>query len=70
MNNPFPEIVIKKILFLHGFTSGGDCEIAHALSDALQGDVEVMSPDLPLRPVEVLEHIRHLCTTEQPDLII
>lgn len=70
MNNPFPDIAIKKILFLHGFTSGGDCEIAHALSDALQGDVEVMSPDLPLRPVEALEHIRHLCTTEQPDLIV
>ena len=38
----------KKILFLHGFTSGGDCEISHTLMDALQGEVEVVSPDLPL----------------------
>ena len=29
----------KKILFLHGFTSGGDCEISRTLMDALQGDV-------------------------------
>lgn len=70
MNNPFPNIAIKKILFLHGFTSGGDCEIAHALIDALQGEVEVVSPDLPLHPTDALELVRHLCTTERPDLIV
>ena len=33
---PFSKIKpIKKILFLHGFTSGGDCEIARTLSDFL-----------------------------------
>lgn len=70
MNNPFPNIAIKKILFLHGFTSGGDCEIAHALIDALQGEVEVVSPDLPLHPTDALELVRHLCTTERLDLIV
>lgn len=60
----------KKILFLHGFTSGGDCEIAHTLVDALQGEVEVVSPDLPLPPTDALELVRHLCATEDPDLIV
>ena len=36
MEKPFSKIKpIKKILFLHGFTSGGDCEIARTLSDFL-----------------------------------
>ena len=70
MNNPFPNISIKKILFLHGFTSGGNCDIAHTLIDALQGEVEVVSPDLPLHPTDALEFVRHLCVTEKPDLIV
>ena len=68
--NPFPQIPIKKILFLHGFTSGGNCEIAHTLKESLQNDVEVVSPDLPLHPAEALELVRHLCAAEQPDLIV
>ena len=36
MEKPFSKIKpIKQILFLHGFTSGGDCEIARTLSDFL-----------------------------------
>lgn len=32
--------------------------------------VEVVSPDLPLHPTDALELVRHLCTTERPDLIV
>lgn len=38
--------------------------------DALQGEVEVVSPDLPLHPTGALELVRHLCALERPDLIV
>ena len=39
MEKPFSKIKpIKKILFLHGFTSGGDCEIARTLSEVIERD--------------------------------
>lgn len=35
------------ILFLHGFTSSGVCEIAQTLRSELSGVFEVVAPDLP-----------------------
>ncbi len=59
-----------KILFLHGFTSSGACEIAETLKAALEGRTEVVSPDLPLHPGEAMEMLRDMCEDEQFDLIV
>ncbi len=36
---------MKKVLFLHGFTSSGECEIARTLRSELEGVAEVVAPD-------------------------
>ncbi len=61
---------IKKILFLHGFTSGGQCEIAHTLREELAGTADIISPDLPLSPISALSIIRLICKRKCPDLIV
>lgn len=44
--------------------------MAIALKDALKGEVEVLTPDLPLHPLEALAFIRELCEREHPDMLI
>lgn len=61
---------MKKILFLHGFTSSGSCEIALTLRDCLDGTAEIITPDLPLHPAEALTLVRDICDSDKPDLII
>lgn len=60
----------KKILFLHGFYAGGRCVAAQTLREAMAGKAEVLTPDLPTRPGEVIEQIRALCDREKPDLLV
>lgn len=61
---------MKKILFLHGFTSGGNCEIANTLETELEGIAEIVAPDLPLHPYTALDMLKDLCEQEQFDLIV
>lgn len=61
---------IKRVLFLHGFTSGGLCEIAHTLKEELADTADVISPDLPPSPKAALSIIRSICSREYPDLIV
>lgn len=61
---------MKKILFLHGFTSSGACEIANTLKTTLDGVAEIIAPDLPLHPYEAMEMLQDLCESEQFDLIV
>ena len=61
---------MKKAIFLHGFYASGSCPMAKALKDALKGEVEVLTPDLPLQPVEALAFLRELCNLEHPDMLI
>lgn len=61
---------MKKAIFLHGFYASGSCPMAIALKDALKGEVEVMTPDLPLHPKEALAFVRELCKQEHPDMLI
>ena len=61
---------MKKAIFLHGFYASGSCPMAIALKDALKGEVEVLTPDLPLHPQEALAFVRELCIQEQPDMLI
>lgn len=60
----------NKILFLHGFTSSGSCEIARTLAEELARYATVMAPDLPLHPQEALNMIKQLCAHLKPDLIV
>ena len=59
-----------KILFLHGFTSSGECEIARTLRSEFAGVAEVVAPDLPLHPFDAMEMLRDLCIGQQFDLIV
>ena len=61
---------MKKAVFLHGFYSSGSCPMAIALKDALKGEVEVLTPDLPLHPLDALAFLRELCAQQQPDMLI
>lgn len=58
------------ILFLHGFTSSGECEIARTLRAELAGVAEVVAPDLPLHPYEAMDMLQDLCAGRQFDLIV
>ncbi|MCR5680455.1 MAG: hypothetical protein K6G08_09650 [Prevotella sp.] len=59
-----------KVLFLHGFYASGQCVPAVALREAFEDKAEVLTPDLPLHPLEALDAIRALCEQEQPDLLV
>ena len=61
---------MKKILFLHGFYASGQCVPTLALRDAFEGKAQVLTPDLPIHPKEVLEYIREIIDREQPDLLV
>lgn len=61
---------MKKAIFLHGFYASGSCPMAIALKDALKGEVEILTPDLPLHPKEALAFVRELCQQEHPDMLI
>jgi len=61
---------MKKILFLHGFYASGQCVPATALKEAFEGRATVLTPDLPLHPVEALDFVRDLCEQEYPDVLV
>lgn len=61
---------MKKAIFLHGFYASGSCPMAVALKDALKGEVEVLTPDLPLHPLEAIAFVRELCTQEHSDILV
>ena len=61
---------MKKAIFLHGFYASGSCPMAITLKDSLKGEVEVLTPDLPLHPIEALAFVRELCKQEHSDMLI
>ena len=61
---------MKKAIFLHGFYASGSCPMAIALKDALKGEVDVLTPDLPLHPKDALAFVRELCVKERPDMLV
>ena len=58
-----------KILYFHGFASSGATGTAEFLRKLLP-EVEVISPDIPVDPIEALPYLKQLCEQEKPDLII
>lgn len=61
---------MNKIIFLHGFFASGSCIPALALKEELQGETNVLTPDLSIHPQKAMEQIRTLCETERPDLLV
>ena len=62
---------MKKILYIHGFGSAGSTGTATIMRHLLYDkDVRVVSPDVPVSPLEALSFLRILQEQEQPDLII
>lgn len=63
-------MMIKKILFLHGFFASGSCIPAQALRQAFASKAEVLTPDLPLHPKEALAFIEDICQQENPCVLV
>ena len=61
---------MMKILFLHGFTSSGQCEIAKTLQLELKGMAEVITPDLPLFPEDAITLVDRICQEHKPQIIV
>lgn len=60
----------KKILFLHGFFTTGNCQMAKTMKGTFGEQAIVLTPDLPLTPKEALRYIRTLIDKENPDLLV
>lgn len=66
----FPEMMKgKKILYVHGFASSGASGTPKNLRILLP-NTEVISPDLPLSPIEAMKLLHNICEQQKPDLII
>ena len=63
-------MMIKKILFLHGFFASGSCIPAQALKQVFTGKAEVLTPDLPLHPNKALAFIEDICKQEKPCVLV
>ena len=63
---------MPKILYLHGFSSAGSTGTATTLRNYLYQDygVCVLSPDIPIMPMDAVDFLSNLVQTETPDLII
>ncbi len=65
-----PEVMAgKKILYLHGFASSGQSGSVRTLR-LLLPQTEIIAPDIPEKPQEVLAFLQDLCSREQPNLVI
>ena len=62
----------KKIIYFHGFSSAGSTGTAVTLRGYRYEDygVQVISPDIPVMPLQALEFLNDLVKSEAPDLII
>ena len=62
---------MKKASYLHGFASAGSTGTATTMRNLLYGrDVMVLSPDIPVSPLQAQQMLSDLVQTEQPDIIV
>ena len=59
----------KKILYLHGFASSGATGSVGTLR-LLMPECQVIAPDLPVEPSDVMNMLTALVASEKPDLVI
>ncbi len=61
----------RKVLYVHGFASAGSSGTAVQMRNHLYPmGASVLSPDLPLSPLEAMAMLRRLVEEERPDLIV
>lgn len=58
-----------KILYIHGLASSGASGTPANLRSLLPDDV-VISPDLPLDPIEALNLLRDICASQNVDIVV
>lgn len=64
-------IQVKKVLYIHGFASAGSTGSATQMRNHLYPKgVQVISPDVPVDPLEARQMLQALVATERPDLIV
>lgn len=68
MNNKDKKM--NTILFLHGFFASGSCVPALVLKKYFDGNLKVLTPDLPLHPNEAIKTIRTIVDKEHPSLLV
>ncbi len=62
---------MKKILYIHGFSSSGASGTVTMLRNVLYASgVQVVAPDVPVSPLQAVQFLRQTVQEEQPDLII
>jgi len=62
---------MPKVIYIHGFASAGSTGSATQMRNHLYPKgVQVVSPDVPVSPLEAASFLRSLVETEQPDLIV
>ena len=62
---------MMKVIYLHGFASAGSTGTATTMRNLLYGrDVSVVSPDIPVMPLEAQQMLSSFVRAEQPDLIL
>lgn len=62
---------MKKVLYIHGFASAGSTGSATQMRNHLYPKgVQVISPDVPVDPIEAITFLKELVETEQPDLVV
>ncbi|MBR5481230.1 MAG: hypothetical protein IKU85_06025 [Bacteroidaceae bacterium] len=61
----------KKVLYLHGFASAGSSGTAVQMRSHLYPmGASVLSPDIPVSPIEAMDMLRKMVEEERPDLIV
>lgn len=62
---------MKKIIYLHGFASAGSTGTAIIMRNMLyEHQVQVLSPDIPVSPLQAITFLQQYVAREQPDLIV
>ena len=62
---------MTKVLYIHGFASAGSTGSATQMRNHLYPKgVQVVSPDVPVSPLEAASFLHRLVETERPDLIV
>ena len=64
-------MVMKKILYIHGFASAGSTGSATQLRNHYYPlGVEVLSPDVPVSPLEAMAYLKQFVADNAPDVIV
>ena len=62
---------MKKIVYIHGFASAGSTGSATQMRNHLYPKgVQVLSPDVPVDPLEAISFLKSFVGEEQPDLVV